>query len=51
MKTFQSMIMQTDPYSDKIYILSAWPEDWDAEFRLDQKKIKFLSQYCFSRVH
>jgi alpha-L-fucosidase 2 len=34
MKTFQSMIMQTDPYSDSIYLLPAWPEEWDVDFRL-----------------
>ena len=45
MITFQSMIKQTDPYSDKIYILSAWPEDWDADFRLDLKKNK---NFCHS---
>lgn len=34
MKTFQSMLVQTDPYSRKIYLLPAWPIEWDAEFRL-----------------
>jgi hypothetical protein len=34
MKAFQSMLLQVDPYSDKIYLFPAWPEDWDAEFKL-----------------
>ncbi len=34
MKAFQSMLMQTDPYSKKIYLLPAWPSDWDADFKL-----------------
>jgi alpha-L-fucosidase 2 len=34
MKTFQSMLMQADPYSEKIYLFPAWPEDWDTDFRL-----------------
>jgi alpha-L-fucosidase 2 len=34
MKTFQSMLLQVDPYSDKIYLLSAWPKEWDCEFKL-----------------
>ena len=34
MKAFQSMLMQVDPYSDKIYLLPAWPKEWDAEFKL-----------------
>jgi len=34
MKTFQSMLMQTDPYSNKIYLLPAWPKDWDCQFKL-----------------
>lgn len=34
MKTFQSMLMQVDPYSDKIYLCPAWPKDWSAEFKL-----------------
>lgn len=32
MKTFQSMLMQTD--GKKIYLMPAWPKDWDAEFKL-----------------
>ncbi len=34
MKTFQSMLMQADPYSKKIYLAPAWPKDWNAEFKL-----------------
>lgn len=34
MKTFQSMLLQSDPYSQKIYLLPAWPSDWNAEFKL-----------------
>ncbi len=33
-KTFQSMLMQTDPYSKKIYLLPAWPKDWNVNFKL-----------------
>ena len=32
MKAFQSMLMQTD--GRKIYLLPAWPKDWNAEFKL-----------------
>ena len=31
-KAVQSLLMQTD--GRKIYLLPAWPGDWDAEFRL-----------------
>ena len=34
MKAAQSMLMQVDPYSKKIYLLPAWPTDWDADFKL-----------------
>ena len=34
MKAFQSMLMQVDPYSKKIYLLPAWPKDWDVNFKL-----------------
>ena len=34
MKTFQSMLIQVDPYSKKIYIKPAWPKEWNAEFKL-----------------
>jgi hypothetical protein len=32
MKAFQSMLMQTDGH--KIYLLPAWPKQWDVEFKL-----------------
>lgn len=32
MKTFQSMIMQAD--EKKIYIMPAWPKDWNVDFKL-----------------
>ena len=28
------MLIQADPYSKKIYLLPAWPNDWDADFKL-----------------
>lgn len=34
MKAAQSMLMQVDPYSDNIYLMPAWPADWDADFKL-----------------
>ncbi|MEN8248182.1 MAG: DUF5703 domain-containing protein [Bacteroidota bacterium] len=34
MKTFQSMLIQSDPYSKKIYLLPAWPKGWDCDFKL-----------------
>ncbi|MEC3907854.1 DUF5703 domain-containing protein [Tamlana sp. 2201CG12-4] len=34
MKAFQSMLMQIDPYSKKIYLLPAWPKEWNADFKL-----------------
>jgi alpha-L-fucosidase 2 len=34
MKTFQSMLLQPDPYSKKLYLLPAWPKDWNADFKL-----------------
>ncbi len=34
MKTFQSMLLQIDPYSKKIYLTPAWPKDWDVDFKL-----------------
>jgi len=33
-KTFQSMLIQADPYSKKIYLLPAWPKDWNVNFKL-----------------
>jgi alpha-L-fucosidase 2 len=32
MKTFQSMLLQTD--GRKIFLLPAWPKEWDVEFKL-----------------
>jgi len=32
MTAAQSMLMQTE--GTKIYLLPAWPQDWDAEFKL-----------------
>jgi hypothetical protein len=32
MKTLQSMLLQTD--GDRIFLLPAWPKDWDVEFKL-----------------
>ena len=34
MKTLQSILMQADPYSQKIYLLPAWPGNWNADFKL-----------------
>lgn len=34
MRTLQSMLLQADLYSDEVHLLPAWPEQWDAEFRL-----------------
>jgi len=38
MKTFQSMLLQPDPYSEKIYIFPAWPHEWDVTFKLRAPK-------------
>ncbi|MBJ6367705.1 DUF5703 domain-containing protein [Snuella sedimenti] len=38
MKAFQSMLMQSDPYSDKIYLLPSWPKEWNVEFKLHAPK-------------
>lgn len=32
MKTFQAMLLQTD--GDRIFLLPAWPKDWNVEFKL-----------------
>ncbi len=32
LKALQSMLLQTD--GEKVYLLPAWPEDWDASFKL-----------------
>ena len=34
MKAFQSMLLQADPYSKKIYLAPAWPKEWDVDFKL-----------------
>lgn len=34
MKTFQSMLVQADPYSARIYLLPAWPDSWNVSFKL-----------------
>jgi hypothetical protein len=34
MKVFQSLLLQTDPYSRKIYLTPAWPKGWNADFKL-----------------
>jgi len=35
MTGIQEMLMAADPYGDgKIYLLPAWPKDWDVEFKL-----------------
>ncbi len=34
MKAFQSMLIQVDPYSKKIYLLPAWPKEWNGDFKL-----------------
>jgi hypothetical protein len=28
------MLMQADPYSEKIYLFPSWPKGWNAEFKL-----------------
>jgi hypothetical protein len=34
MKAFQTMLIQADPYSKKIYLFPAWPEDWECNFKV-----------------
>lgn len=34
MKAFQSMLLQPDPYSKKLYLMPAWPAAWNADFKL-----------------
>jgi hypothetical protein len=36
MRTFQAMLLQTD--SDQIFLLPAWPRDWNVDFRLHAPK-------------
>jgi alpha-L-fucosidase 2 len=37
-KTCQAMLIQEDMYSDKIYLLPAWPAHWNASFKLHAAK-------------
>jgi len=34
MKTVQSMLLQSDPYSERLFLLPAWPKDWNVRFKL-----------------
>ncbi len=34
MKALQVMLLQPDPYSEKVYLLPAWPNDWNVKFKL-----------------
>jgi hypothetical protein len=34
MKVLQAMVLQSDPYSEKLYLLPAWPKNWNVRFRL-----------------
>lgn len=34
MRTVQAMLLQSDPYGKRIFLLPAWPKDWDVEFKL-----------------
>lgn len=34
MKALQAMVLQPDPYSDKVYLLPALPKDWNVKFKL-----------------
>jgi hypothetical protein len=36
MKTAQAMLMQTD--GDKIFVLPAWPKDWNVSFKFHAPK-------------
>ncbi len=36
MKTFQAMLLQTD--GDRIFLLPAWPKEWNVEFKLHAPK-------------
>ena len=33
-RALQAMLVQADPYSEKIYLLPAWPATWDVDFKL-----------------
>jgi hypothetical protein len=34
MIALQHMLIQTEPYSDKIHLFPAWPKEWDCSFKL-----------------
>jgi hypothetical protein len=34
MIALQHMLIQTEPYSDKIHLCPAWPKEWDCSFKL-----------------
>jgi len=34
MIALQHMLLQTEPWSDKIHLCPAWPKDWDCSFKL-----------------
>lgn len=34
MAALQRMLMQTDPWSDRIHLFPAWPKEWDVDFKL-----------------
>ncbi len=44
MKALQSMAMQTD--GDKIFVLPAWPEEWDVSFKLHAPKQTIIEVTC-----
>ena len=37
-RSLQTMTIQHGPYSDKVYLLPAWPKNWDAQFKLHAPK-------------
>jgi len=34
MKAVQSMLLQSDPYTERLFLLPAWPKDWNVSFKL-----------------
>ncbi len=44
MKEFQSMLLQTD--GRQIFLLPAWPKDWDVEFRLHAPQQTVVEGVC-----
>jgi hypothetical protein len=34
MIALQHMLVQTEPYSEKIHLCPAWPKEWDCSFKL-----------------